>query len=128
MNNIGELNKRQENFLNAILETGNVTEASKLANISRNTAYTYLKNVTFKRIYRERRNEMLKETTTRLQNASIRAVEVLLEIMNDNAVSPYARQQSAQTVLSMAYKAVETTDIVEQLEVLEAKLLDEPND
>ncbi|MGV3006012.1 replication protein [Streptococcus pluranimalium] len=128
MNSIGELNKRQENFLNAILETGNVTEASKLANISRNTAYTYLKNVTFKRIYRERRNEMLKETTTRLQNASIRAVEVLLEIMNDNAVSPYARQQSAQTVLSMAYKAVETTDIVEQLEVLEAKLLDEPND
>lgn len=122
---ISKLNKRQENFLNAILETGNVTEASKLANISRNTAYTYLKNVTFKRIYRERRNEMLKETTTRLQNASIRAVEVLLEIMNDNAVSPYARQQSAQTVLSMAYKAVETTDIVEQVEELEAKFENE---
>ena len=68
---ISKLNKRQENFLNAILETGNVTEASKLANISRNTAYTYLKNVTFKRIYRERRNEMLKETTTRLQNARV---------------------------------------------------------
>lgn len=125
MNSISELNRRQENFLNAILETGNVTEASKLANISRNTAYTYLKNVTFKRIYRERRNEMLKETTTRLQNASIRAVEVLLEIMNDNAVSPYARQQSAQTVLSMAYKAVETTDIVEQVEELEAKFENE---
>lgn len=122
---ISKLNKRQENFLNAILETGNVTEASKLANISRNTAYTYLKNVTFKRIYRERRNEMLKETTTRLQNASIRAVEVLLEIMNDNTVSPYARQQSAQTVLSMAYKAVETTDIVEQVEELEAKFENE---
>ena len=122
---ISKLNKRQENFLNAILETGNVTEASKLANISRNTAYTYLKNVTFKRIYRERRNEMLKETTTRLQNASIRAVEVLLEIMNDNAVSPYAGQQSAQTVLSMAYKAVETTDIVEQVEELEAKFENE---
>lgn len=125
MNSISKLNRRQENFLNAILETGNVTEASKLANISRNTAYTYLKNVTFKRIYRERRNEMLKETTTRLQNASIRAVEVLLEIMNDNAVSPYARQQSAQTVLSMAYKAVETTDIVEQVEELEAKFENE---
>ena len=125
MNSISKLNRRQENFLNAILETGNVTEASKLANISRNTAYTYLKNVTFKRIYRERRNEMLKETTTRLQNASIRAVEVLLEIMNDNTVSPYARQQSAQTVLSMAYKAVETTDIVEQVEELEAKFENE---
>ena len=125
MNSISKLNRRQENFLNAILETGNVTEASKLANISRNTAYTYLKNVTFKRIYRERRNKMLKETTTRLQNASIRAVEVLLEIMNDNTVSPYARQQSAQTVLSMAYKAVETTDIVEQVEELEAKFENE---
>lgn len=121
MNDIGELNRRQENFLNAILEVGNVTEASKLANISRNTAYNYLKNVTFRRIYRERRNEMLKETTTRLQNASIQAVEVLIEIMNDTSISPYARQQSAQTVLSMAYKAVETTDIVEQVEELEAR-------
>lgn len=125
MNDIGELNRRQENFLNAILEVGNVTEASKLANISRNTAYNYLKNVTFRRIYRERRNEMLKETTTRLQNASIQAVEVLIEIMNDTSISPYARQQSAQTVLSMAYKAVETTDIVEQVEELEAKFENE---
>lgn len=122
---ISKLNKRQENFLTAILETGNVAEASRLANISRTTAYTYMKNVTFKQVYRERRNEMLKETTTRLQNASIRAVEVLVEIMNDNTVSPYARQQSAQTVLSMAYKAVETTDIVEQVEELEAKFENE---
>nr|WP_249341819.1 replication protein [Streptococcus hyovaginalis] len=90
--------------------------------ISRNTAYNYLNDVTFRRIYRERRNEMLKRTTTMLQSASIEAVKVLQEIMLDESVSPYARQQSAQTILSMAYKANEQTEILEMIEELEIKM------
>ncbi|MGT2683592.1 hypothetical protein [Streptococcus porci] len=120
-----KLNKRQENFLTNLLLTGNVTKASELANISRGRAYEYLKNATFKRVYRERRSEQLKEATALLQVASIKAVKVLTDIMEDETASPYARVQSAQTILTTAYKAVETVEIVEQLEVLEAKLLDE---
>lgn len=45
--------------------------------------------------------------------------------MLDKTVSPYARQQSAQSILNMAYKVVEMVEVVEQLEVLEAKILDE---
>lgn len=43
-NEIKELTPKQENFINAYIETGNMTNASKKAKISRNTAYTYLKN------------------------------------------------------------------------------------
>ncbi|HEL0647940.1 replication protein [Streptococcus equi subsp. zooepidemicus] len=121
-----KLTKRQENFLANLLLTGNVAKASELSNITRKTGYEYLKSATFKRVYRERRSEQLKEATALLQNASIEAVEVLRDIMKDETVSPYARVQSAQTILTTAYKAVETVEIVEQLEVLEAKLLDEP--
>ncbi|CYU63864.1 TPA: replication protein [Streptococcus suis] len=121
-----KLTKRQENFLANLLLTGNVAKASELSNITRKTGYEYLKSATFKRVYRERRSEQLKEATALLQNASIEAVEVLRDIMKDETVNPYARVQSAQTILTTAYKAVETVEIVEQLEVLEAKLLDEP--
>lgn len=121
-----KLSKRQENFLANLLLTGNVAKASELSNITRKTGYEYLKSATFKRVYRERRSEQLKEATALLQVASIRAVKVLADIMEDETVSPYARVQSAQTILTTAYKAVETVEIVEQLEVLEAKLLDEP--
>ncbi|HEL2333540.1 TPA: replication protein [Streptococcus suis] len=121
-----KLTKRQENFLANLLLTGNVAKASELSNITRKTGYEYLKSATFKRVYRERRSEQLKEATALLQNASIEAVEVLRDIMKDETVNPYARVQSAQTILTTAYKTVETVEIVEQLEVLEAKLLDEP--
>lgn len=120
-----KLTKRQESFLGNLLLTGNVSEASRLSNITRATGYNYLKDATFTRIYRQRRAEQLKETTTLLKNASVKAVKVLTDIMEDETVSPYARQQSAQTILSMAYKATETTEIVEQLEILEGKLLDD---
>ncbi|HFI0833964.1 TPA: replication protein [Streptococcus suis] len=120
-----KLNKRQEAFLTNLLLTGNVAKASELANIAKGTGYEYLKNATFKRIYRERRSEQLKETTALLKNASIKAVNVLTGIMEDETVSPYARVQASNTVLQMAYKAVETLEVVEQLEMLEAKLLNE---
>lgn len=120
-----KLNKRQENFLTNLLMTGNVAKAAELANVSRGLGYKYLKDSVFKRAYRERRSEQLKEATALLQVASIKAVKVLTEIMEDETITPYARQQAANTILTTAYKAVETVEIVEQLEVLEGKLLEE---
>lgn len=117
-----KLNKRQETFLANLLLTGNVAKASELANISRGRAYEYLKNATFKRVYRERRSEQLKEATALLQVASIKAVKVLTDIMEDETISPYARQQAANTILSTAYKAVETVEVVEMVEELEARI------
>lgn len=104
-----------------MIVSNGVNDATKKAGISRSTGYKYLKDITFKRIYRQYRTDLMQQTTAQLQNASIEAVNVLREIMNDPDVSPYARQQSAQTILTMAYKAHETTDIIEMVEDLEAK-------
>lgn len=116
------LSKRQENFLSNLLLTGNVAKASELSNIKRDTGYRYLKDATFKRVYRELKSEQLKGTTALLQIASTEAVEVLREVMKDDGVSPHARVQASNAVLQMAYKAVETIEIVEQLEMLEARI------
>lgn len=119
---MAELTKRQENFLEHLLLTGNVTQASRLAGISRNTGYTYLKKEVFRRVYRVRRAEQLKETTTLLQHASIKAVKILEDIMLDETVSPYARQQAAQSILNTVYKAVDTVEVLEMVEDLETKI------
>ncbi|MDG4499033.1 replication protein [Streptococcus suis] len=116
------LSKRQENFLSNLLLTGNVAKASELSNIKRDTGYRYLKDATFKRVYRELKSEQLKGTTALLQTASVEAVEVLREVMKDDRVSPHARVQASNAVLQMAYKAVEMIEIVEQLEMLEARI------
>lgn len=119
---MAELSRKKEIFLANYLMTGNIKKASEMSDITRKTAYNYLNDATFKRIYRERRSEQFKEATTLLQNASVEAVNVLREIMLDRNISPYARQQSAQTILNMAYKSVETVEVMEQIEILEARL------
>ncbi|QBX07447.1 hypothetical protein JavanS152_0010 [Streptococcus satellite phage Javan152] len=102
-----------------------IQEATKKAGISRSTGYKYLKDVTFKRLYRQYRTDLLQQTTAQLQSASVEAVNVLKEIMNDKSISPYARQQSAQSILTLAYKAHELDDVVEMVEELEARFEDE---
>ena len=61
----------------------------------------------------------MEQATSRLNNVAVEAVEVLTNIMNDPTISPYARQQSARTILEFAYKAYENEAIIEKLEELE---------
>ncbi|WP_449460351.1 replication protein [Streptococcus suis] len=121
---MSSLTAKQEKFMLALMTAPTVTEASKLAGIARSTGQKYLKDITFRRAYRQYRNDIMQQATGKLQNASIRAVEVLEEIMDDKTVSPYARQQAAQTILNMAYKANEQIDMLEMIEELEMRVLD----
>lgn len=107
--------------MHALMTSKGVLEASEKAGISRSTGYNYLKDVTFRRIFRQYRTDLMQQTTAQLQSASMEAVSVLREIMNDRTVSPYARQQSAQSILTLAYKAHETDDILEMVEEMEAR-------
>lgn len=115
------LTPKQEKFLQALLIAPSVTEASKMAGIARSTGQKYLTSVTFKRAYREHTSQLMKQTTGKLQKASLEAVEVLREIMLDSDNSPYARQQAAQTILTTAYKAHEVDNVLEVIEELEAR-------
>ncbi|MGV3304344.1 replication protein [Streptococcus suis] len=109
----------------ALMTAPTVTEASKLAGIARSTGQKYLKDITFKRAYRQYRTDIMQQAAGKLQNASIRAVEVLEEIMNDETVSPYARQQAAQTILNMAMKSHEVDNVLEIVEELELRIAEE---
>lgn len=119
------LTPKQEKFMVAMVTSKTITEAAERAGITRGTAHRYLKDITFKKVCRRYRSELMQQTTSLLQSASIEAVEVLRNIMLDDSISPYARQQSAQTILNAAYKAHELDDIVEMVEELEARFEDD---
>ncbi|WP_303973924.1 replication protein [Streptococcus merionis] len=127
MGTTDKLTPKQEKFLLALMTSKTIDEATQKAGIARTTGYNYMKSLTFRRAYRKARTDIVQQTTALLQSASIEAVEVLREIMLDKSVSPYARQQSAQTVLTMAYKAHEVENVLEVVEELEARF-DEPSD
>ncbi|QBX07763.1 hypothetical protein JavanS176_0002 [Streptococcus satellite phage Javan176] len=105
----------------ALATSPSIVRACEVAGIARSTGQKYLKSVTFRQAWREYKSELMAQTTAQLQNASLEAVQVLRGIMLDDTASPYARQQAAQTVLSMAYKAHEVESVQEVLEEYEIK-------
>lgn len=115
------LTPKQEKFMLALATSPSIVRACEVAGIARSTGQKYLKSVTFRRAFREYRSELMRQTTTQLHKASLEAVQVLREIMLDDTVSPYARQQAAQTVLSMAYKSHEVESVQEVLEEYEMR-------
>ena len=96
---------RQEKFALALMTSNKSEEARETVGISRTTVNKWQRDITFKRYYRELRLNAMQQTTARLQAVSMEAVEVLHNLMTDETVSPFVRQQSAKTILEVAYKA-----------------------
>lgn len=110
-----ELTLKEEKFLTALMLAPNMGKACEKVGISRRTAA----KTTVRSAYRKMRNQAMEQATSRLNSVAVDAVEVLTAIMNDPKISPYARQQSARTILEFAYKAYENEAIIEKLEELE---------
>lgn len=115
-----ELNARQLKFLEALLVETTFEGAYKRAGIAKATAQRYRELPAFKEAYRDAKRKAMEQVTTSLQQASIEAVEVLKNVMNDEQASPSSRIQAARTVLDNAYKGIELDDLTERIEEVEA--------
>ena len=120
-----KITPRQEKFALALMTCNTIEEARGAVGISRTTVNKWQRDITFKRYYRELRLNAMQQTTARLQSVSMEAVEVLHDLMTDETVSPFVRQQSAKTILEVAYKAHETGDILEVVEEIKAELVED---
>ena len=120
MYRLEELNIRQDRFLKALLESSSVDEAAKKAKITRSTGYKYLRDDRFMEEYRTLRRDAMQQVATRLQQASVEAVNVLKEVMNDKKASHASRVSSAKNVLDVAYRAFELDDLAARVEEVEA--------
>lgn len=117
-----KLNKNQEKFLIALMESSSIIEASRQAGVSNVTGHTYLNDPTFKAEYARIRRDTFQMATNKLQQSAVQAVDVLNSVMLDEETPASSRVQSARAVLENAYKAYEQDDIKQRLEQLEELL------
>lgn len=103
----------------ALLSEPTIEKAHKKAKIAEVTAYRWMKDPNFNYHFKKLRNEFIKNTTAKLQANSLRAVDTLVSIMENEDLSALARVQSAKTILEFAYKGTEIEEIQERLERLE---------
>lgn len=114
---MSELSRKQEKVLIDLLNGLSITNAAKLNGISETTIYKWLNDESFKREYRRLRRESVEESLSILQQTAKEAAETLRR--NLNCGKPEVETRTAQIVIDNAVKAVELTDIVERLEILE---------
>lgn len=117
----GSKAKRCEKVLSALLQTGSLTEAGKLAGVSEVTIWRYLKDPAFAAKYHSAKRSILDSAINKLQTASGEAVETLRLIMCKENANPSARVSAAKVVLEQAIKTGEIAEVLRRIELLESK-------
>lgn len=109
----------KEKALAALLKFPTITEAAKDCGLSEETLYRYLREKDFLTDYRAARRSIMETATTELQKSALEAVETLRR--NQNCENPAVEIRAAQAILDLAFRGVETTDILTRLEEIESE-------
>lgn len=113
---------RQERLIAELLIHPTMKAAAAAADVPFATARRWLADDTaFLRAYRGARRRQVEHASAMLQVATVAAVAALMRNINDPA-PPALQVRAAQIVLERAQAAVETTDLLERIEALEAAL------
>lgn len=113
---------KKESFLQAMLQCPTVSEAAKMANISRTTAYRYMDDSVFKKELAKAKAEILSGTATYLQQNLAICGKELMKMVNDPTTPKAVKVQAINTVFCNAKALTETADIVQKLTEIELKM------
>ena len=118
-------NVQRQAALDALITGATVKQAAEAAGISEKTVRRWLDEPAFAAEIAEARRTITNNIMAAVKSKAVQATDVLGEIMSNQKASPYARVQAAKTVLDTAFKAIETAEIIDRIEKLEAAADDE---
>ncbi len=122
-----QLTTQQNKAIEALLLTNTIVRAAKRANVSEASIYHWMKQESFQTALREARRDILAHTTTRLQQMSVRALDTLENVMEDEKASSASRVSASRLSLEMMYRGCALDDIVERLKTVEKRHLSRQN-
>jgi hypothetical protein len=114
------LHPLQTRALVELLTARTVEGAAERVGISERTLRRWLGREEFRKALRSEQRAVMVHVTTRLQQASVRAVDTLVDVMVDTNLSASARVGAARAVLDLARDGADLEWITERLEALEA--------
>lgn len=113
------MTQKQTAFLKAMLEESTISKAADAAKISRETAYKYLKDPTFKAELDKRRSECLNDTVRFLQSKLILCSEQLVKIIENEDTADQVKINAINTVFTNFKSMSETAEVITRLEQIE---------
>ena len=117
-----EMNAKETEFLANLLTSSTISEAIENSNISRTKAYELLNDEAFQSELKLHRRQNLSHIATRMNKLSLRAVDVLEEVLNDKNASARTRSDTAKAVIDISLKLHQNDDMEERINELERHL------
>lgn len=110
------LNKKELDFIESYLLNKNITETAKQLNISRTTAYDYLKKNEIKEEIRQRTEQQIQETKVFLQNSLCIANKELINIIQDKNIGTNYKLQAINILYGQVGKFYNIAEHLEERE------------
>lgn len=113
--------RKVDRVIEALLTTGTVKDAAEKLGMHRNTLYKkYLNDPAFIEEFKRVRDERQRATVAKLANYATRALDVLMEIAEDEESPPHARVAAARGLVEQSMKVYEVAKMEELEERLDA--------
>ena len=121
-----DVSVKQDKLIPYLLTENSIEAACKRAGVGTATYYRWLSDKAFVEKFRQARSSILENTVARLQSLAGEAVETLRK--NLSCGNPAVENRAAIAILDQTVKGVETLDILEKLETVQAMLKAEENE
>lgn len=118
---LSKYSKKEINFILALLETDNISKSAKISGISEMTAHKWLK-IGLKDEINNLRKIYIEDNLKKLEFASIKATDVLIDILEDENCSKSVKLNTSKAILDYALKVREQTEIIERLNNIEKRI------
>ena len=111
-----------DKIINALLIENTVAKSANRAHVSTKLVYDRLHDPQFKAELKKAQRQVVEHSVRKLEQASVRATDTLIQIMTDPSTNDQLKVQCANSILSKAFNAYEMTELVDRLEALESQL------
>ncbi len=115
-----KLTRKAEQAIAALLEHPTITEAAKACGVSERSLWRWLQRDDFQQRYKTAQRAVVDSAITKLQAATVRAVETLER--NLSCGNFFAENAAAQAILTHSFKAIEMRELQAQIDEIKTLL------
>lgn len=109
-------------LISALLSCPTIKLASDEVGLSEQSVYSRLRKPDFRKKLQNARNDQFQVISSKLEDANFKALDTLINILDDKEVSAGVKVRASQTLLDLSLKNREQADILTRIQNLEEML------
>ena len=117
-----KLTRKKELAIAALLSQPSIPAAAKVVGIGEKTLWRWLQHQDFREAYLQARRQVVQQVISNVQNSMKKAVDTLLEVMEDPNSPTSSKVQAARSIIDFGLKGLELEDFELRLSRLEEHL------